>query len=53
MDPLFCYFCGQQTVNFCEGCGYAICAECDNEPDVDGAHDPQAHLDTDEEGYAE
>lgn len=49
IDDMLCYFCGAETANFCDGCGHPICVECDNEADVDGPHDPEAHLDTDEE----
>lgn len=53
IDDMLCFFCGAQTSFLCDGCGFAICPECDNEPDVDGPHEPQAHQDTDEEGYEE
>lgn len=48
-----CFFCGRECTAFCDGCGHAICPDCDNECEVDGPHDPEAHRDDDEEGYEE
>ena len=47
-----CYFCDRSTDELCSGCGFAICADCDNEVISDESpHDPEAHLDLDDDGY--
>lgn len=54
MDTV-CYFCGAEHAKVCPGCGFPVCANCDNETLIeDGSpHDVESHLDTDDSGYAD
>ena len=49
-----CYFCGTEVLAeaFCEGCKQHVCVDCDQEAPW-GQHDPDEHLDLDNDGYDE
>ena len=38
-----CRFCGSEVVQFCPGCQYFICEDCDWIPEIQGRHDVSEH----------